>query len=66
MRWVEADGRYVATLLLKQGRYVYGYEGVAVETPSLSAASLFTAYVYLDDPRRFTDRLIAVRSGVAQ
>ena len=66
MTWVQADGRYQATLLLKQGRYVYSYVGADAQTPSLSAASLFTAYVYLADPRRFTDRLIAVRSGVAQ
>ena len=66
MRWVEEEGRYLATLLLKQGRYVYGYVGADAQTPGLGGPSLFTAYVYLDDPRRFTDRLVAVRSGVAQ
>lgn len=66
MAWVEADGRYEATLLLKQGRYVYGYAGAREQAPGLGAPSVFTAYVYLDDPRRFTDRLVAVRSGVAR
>ena len=66
MEWVDANGRYERTLLLKQGRYVYGYVGANAETPGLSGPSLFTAYAYLADPRRFTDRLIAVRSGVAR
>ena len=66
MRWVEADGRYEATLLIKQGRYVYGYAGGPSQTPGLGAPSVFTAFVYLDDPRRFTDRLVAVRSGIAR
>ncbi|WP_412067703.1 type IX secretion system plug protein domain-containing protein [Rubrivirga sp. IMCC43871] len=66
MEWVEAQGRYVATLLLKQGRYVYGYDGPTTQTPGLGTPSVFTAFVYLADPQRFTDRLIAVRSAVAR
>ena len=66
MRWVEDEGLYVADLLLKQGRYVYQYRGAPAQTPGLGAPSLFTAYVYLDDPQTFTDRLIAVRSAVAR
>ncbi len=66
LEWVEADRQYQGTISIKQGRYVYSYSGAASRTPGLSAASVFTAYVYLDDPRRFTDRLVAVRSGVAR
>jgi len=66
MAWNAAAGRYQATILLKQGRYVYGYVGDRAQTPGLGAPSLFTAYVYLADPRRFTDRLIAVQSAVAR
>jgi len=66
MRWVEEEGRYVGTLLLKQGRYVYGYTGGPAQTPGLGAPSVFTAFVYLDDVRQFTDRLVAVRSGISR
>ena len=66
MRWVEEAGRYEATLLVKQGLYVYGYAGGPAQTPGLGAPSVFTAFVYLDDPRRFTDRLVAVQSAVAR
>lgn len=66
LRWVDEAGRYEGTVLLKQGRYVYGYSGGPTIAQGLGAPSLFTAYVYLNDPRRFTDRLIAVRSGVAR
>ncbi len=66
LAWVEAEGRYVGTVSVKQGRYVYGYTGAPSSTPGLGAPSLFTAYVYLSDPRTFTDRLVAVRSGVAR
>ncbi len=66
LRWVEAESRYQGTLSIKQGRYVYAYTGAPSGTPGLGAPSVFTAYVYLDDPRRFTDRLVAVRSGVAR
>ena len=66
LAWVEEDGRYEGSVLLKQGRYVYGYVGGPSQAPGLGAPSLFTAYVYLNDPRRFTDRLVAVRSGVAR
>ncbi len=66
MVWVEDVGRYETTLSLKQGRYVYGYVGADAQTPGLSGPSLFTAYVYLADPRRFTDRLVAVRTGIAR
>ncbi len=66
LQWVEENGRYEGTVLIKQGRYVYGYAGGPAQTPGLGAPSVFTAFVYLDDTRRFTDRLVAVRSGVAR
>ena len=66
LTWVEADRRYQGTISIKQGRYVYAYSGATARTPGLGAPSVFTAYVYLADPRSFTDRLVAVRSGVAR
>ena len=66
LAWDESERRYIGTVSVKQGRYVYAYTGAPTETPGLGTASLFTAYVYLNDPRRFTDRLVAVRSGVAR
>ena len=66
LTWDAANQRYQGTLSLKQGRYVYGYTGTTARTPGLGTPSLFTAYVYLSDPRLFTDRLVAVRSGIAR
>jgi hypothetical protein len=66
MSWVAEEGRYEATLRIKQGRYVYGYSPVSDRAGVLGQPTLFTAFVYLADPRRFTDRLVAVRSGVAR
>ena len=69
MTWVPEAQRYEGTFLVKQGRYVYSYvapggpsrSGIAIGQPNL-----FTALVYLRDPQRFTDRLVAVQSSVAQ
>ncbi|MGB3543999.1 type IX secretion system plug protein domain-containing protein [Rubrivirga sp.] len=66
LMWDAAAGLYQGTIRIKQGRYVYGYTGGPGISQGLGAPSLFTAYVYLSDPRTFTDRLIAVRSGVAR
>lgn len=66
LAWNDEAGLYEGTLRIKQGRYVYAYTGGPGTAQGLGAPSLFTAYVYLNDPRRFTDRLIAVRSGVAR
>ena len=66
LAWDQAEGRYTGTVPVKQGRYVYGYTGASSQTPGVGAPSVFTAYVYLSDPRTFTDRLVAVRSGVAR
>lgn len=66
MEWKDELGRYEVTLRLKQGRYIYAYDGIPTQAAGLGAPSLFTAYVYLNDPQRFTDRLVAVRSGVAR
>lgn len=69
MTWRPEEGRYERTLRIKQGRYVYGY--VAAGGPpragvALGQPSVYTAFVYLRDPSRFTDRLVAVQSGVAR
>ena len=66
LAWQEDLGRYEGTFLIKQGRYVYSYQGARAPTASPSAGSVYTAFVYLEDPRRFTDRLVAVRSAVAR
>ncbi len=69
MEWVASEGRYERTLRIKQGRYVYGYVspgGPARAGVSLGQPTLFTAMVFLRDPARFTDRLVAVESVVAR
>ena len=66
LQWVPENGRYEGTLLVKQGSYVYSYAPVPRQTASLNPPALFTAFVYLNDPRQFTDRLIAVQTAVAQ
>ncbi len=66
LRWVPENGRYEGTVLVKQGSYVYSYAPVPRQTAPLNPPALFTAFVYLNDPRRFTDRLIAVQTAVAR
>lgn len=66
LTWVAAEGRYEGDVLVKQGRYVYSYTPVPERASVLGQPSLFTAFVYLADPQRFTDRLIAVQSGIAR
>lgn len=69
MTWNAEDRVYEATLLLKQGSYVYGYAlpgGPPVRGIAIGQQSVFTALVYLSDPARFSDRLIAVESIVAR
>ncbi|MDT0630793.1 type IX secretion system plug protein domain-containing protein [Rubrivirga litoralis] len=66
LAWVEAEGRYEGVVLVKQGRYVYGYAPPPARVAPAARPQLFTAFVYLQDPILFTDRLVAVQSGVAQ
>lgn len=66
LTWVPSEQRYEGDVLVKQGRYVYGYSPAPDRATVLGQPSLFTAFVYLADPRRFTDRLVAVQSGIAR
>jgi hypothetical protein len=69
LTWDAAASRYEGTVLLKQGLYLYQYvvDDPSAEPPALlTQPSLYTALVYLHDPIRITDRLVAVRSAVAQ
>jgi len=66
LRWNSTDGRYEGTLLLKQGRYAYRYETEDRSTGGSRAIiqpSYYTALVFLRDPVRLTDRLVAVRNS---
>ena len=69
LTWNPAEGYYEGSLLLKQGLYLYQY---VVDDPTrrreatFLQSSLYTALVYLHDPRRLTDRLVAARSAVGQ
>ncbi|MBO6576676.1 MAG: DUF5103 domain-containing protein [Rhodothermales bacterium] len=72
MTWVPERGRYEATLLLKQGSYEYRY---AFSDPATARASrgasprfdnTITAFVYFDDIRVGSDRLISAVSVVAR
>ena len=69
LAWDPAVKRYEGTLLLKQGLYVYAYalpRSARGDVFAVGQESLFTAFVYLRDPQLFTDRLVAVESGVAR
>ena len=73
MGWDEEERAYKATLLLKQGAYLYRY---VVEDPDeletrrrelgLGQGSLYTALVYFRDARLGTDRLVGVRTVFGQ
>jgi hypothetical protein len=69
LTWNAAEKFYEGSLRLKQGLYLYQY---VVDDPTqrrearLSQPSLYTAFVYLTDTRRLTDRLVAVQSAVGQ
>jgi hypothetical protein len=73
MRWDEDDRVYTATLLLKQGTYLYRY---AVADPEeleirerergVGRESLYTALVYFRDVALGTDRLVGTRTIVGQ
>lgn len=66
LTWNATAGRYEGTLLLKQGRYAYRYiADEATVRGGLGQPSLYTALVYLRDPVRLTDRLVGVRSALA-
>lgn len=67
MEWNPARERYEGTVLLKQGRHQYFY---STSDPAFSkqvrenqdrGRSTFSAFVYYNDDRRNTDRLLRVR-----
>ena len=69
MTWQPDGRRYEATLRIKQGAYVYEYVapgGTPRRVVALGQANVFTAFVYVADPSRFTDRLVAVQSTLQQ
>ncbi len=69
MTWDPETGRYETTILLKQGRYLYRYyvDDPAARPPVRDfQPSRYTAFVYLHDPSRLTDRLVATRSAIAE
>lgn len=72
MQWVPENGRYEASLLLKQGRYEYRYafSNASVARQARGASPRFdnmiTAFVYFDDLRLATDRLVSAVSVVSR
>ncbi len=65
MEWDAGGRRYIQTLRIKQGTYVYEYVspgGPARRQVALGQAGLFSAFVFLADPSAFTDRLVAVQT----
>ena len=73
MGWSETDRAYTATLLLKQGAYLYRYvvsdpEEQATRRRELGVGqgSLYTALVYFRDARLGTDRLVGSRTVFGQ
>ena len=70
MEWVPEDGRYEATALIKQGRYVYQYQAPGAPEgrirPSLGQPTVYTALVFYEDLTRFADRLVGTETIVAR
>ena len=69
MSWQPESRRYEATVRLKQGSYVYDYVspgGPPRRQIAIGQASLYTAFVFLADPSKFTDRLVGVQSTLQQ
>ncbi len=70
LTWVPETGQYEGSLLLKQGLYLYNYavDGSAATSNQniVAQQNLYTALIYVFDPTRRTDRLIAFRSALVQ
>ncbi len=71
--WDPAERRYTGRLLLKQGRYVYGYyaddpaeQARIRRTVGVGHPNLYTALVYLYDPAVNSDRLLSVSNVLGQ
>ena len=66
LEWSPSGGRYEGTRLVKQGRYAYRYlhDGTSRATSGAPSPAVYTALVFLRDPVRLTDRLVAVRSAL--
>lgn len=68
LQWRASRGRYEGDVLLKQGRYQYFYDARdELLQKMLSAAqarlqSTYSTFVYYQDPRHATDRLLRVTS----
>lgn len=66
MTWNSETGRYEVTMMIKQGRYEYRYVSPTAATNTALSQSLprqgglYTAFVYFDDIRLQTDRLVGV------
>ena len=72
LEWVPGAGRYEGTVLMKQGQYEYRYlvsdqrvqRALTGASPRLD--NLYTVFVYYNDIRLQTDRLIAVNGIFSQ
>lgn len=70
LTWDPEALRYDGSILLKQGRYTYGYSlptsGSAQGRGSLSQPTVYTALVFYRDLSTFADRLVGVESRVVR
>ena len=72
LAWVEEAGRYEGRLLLKQGQYEYRYYLTdratrnALQNRLPRPDNLYQAFIYFEDVRYQTDRLIAVNGTLSQ
>jgi hypothetical protein len=70
MSWITGEGRYEATIRMKQGRYEYRYVSQDGRLRSMSAGAaprpenLYQAFIYYNDISVGTQRLLAV-SGIS-
>lgn len=69
LSWLEGEGTYEGTVLVKQGMHEYRYYGTGepvYRDRSSLQENLYTALVYYHDPTLDTDRLIAVSNAVGR
>ncbi|MEQ9103950.1 MAG: DUF5103 domain-containing protein [Rhodothermales bacterium] len=72
MTWNAEDAWYEQSVLVKQGLHEYRYEvrdpahRQALEMTSAQPVNMYSSFVYLDDIRSQTDRLVAVVSALVR
>jgi hypothetical protein len=72
MTWNEEQAWYEQSVLVKQGHHEYQYDVTepaheeALETGAAQPVNVYSSFIYLDDIRSQTDRLVAVVTSVVR